>query len=33
MPADVMILTGERTMLDYLVRPFVESFTKSFRES
>lgn len=33
MPADVMILTGERTLLDYLVRPFVESVTKSFRES
>ncbi len=25
MPADVMILTGERTLLDYLVRPFIES--------
>ena len=33
MPADVMILTGERTLLDYLIRPFVESVTKSFRES
>jgi HlyD family type I secretion membrane fusion protein len=33
MPADVMILTGERTLLDYLVRPFIESVTKSFRES
>ncbi len=33
MPADVMILTGERTLLDYLIRPFVESLTKSFRES
>jgi HlyD family type I secretion membrane fusion protein len=33
MPTDVMILTGERTLLDYLVRPFVESVTKSFRES
>ena len=33
MPADVMILTGERTMLDYLVRPFIESVTKSFREN
>lgn len=33
MPTDVMILTGERTLLDYLVRPFVESITKSFRES
>jgi HlyD family type I secretion membrane fusion protein len=33
MPTDVMILTGERTPLDYLVRPFVESVTRSFRES
>ena len=33
MPADVMILTGERTILDYLIRPFTESLTKSFRES
>ncbi|MGI9508005.1 MAG: HlyD family type I secretion periplasmic adaptor subunit [Geminicoccaceae bacterium] len=33
MPADVMILTGERTVVDYLIRPFVESITKSFRES
>jgi HlyD family type I secretion membrane fusion protein len=33
MPTDVMILTGERTLLDYLVRPLVESVTKSFRES
>ena len=33
MPADVMILTGERTLLDYLMRPFIESVTKSFREN
>ena len=33
MPADVMILTGERTVLEYLVRPFIDSITKSFRES
>jgi HlyD family secretion protein len=33
MPADVMIVTGEQTLLDYLVRPFIESVTKSFRES
>jgi hypothetical protein len=33
MPAEVMILTGERTMLDYLVRPFIQSITRSFRES
>jgi HlyD family type I secretion membrane fusion protein len=33
MPADVMILTGERTLLDYLLRPFIRSMTRSFRES
>lgn len=33
MPAEVMILTGERTMLDYLLRPFVQSVTRGFRES
>jgi HlyD family type I secretion membrane fusion protein len=33
MPAEVMILTGERTLLDYLVRPFIQSVTRSFRES
>lgn len=33
MPAEVMILTGERTLLDYLLRPFVQSITRSFRES
>jgi HlyD family type I secretion membrane fusion protein len=33
MPAEVMILTGERTLLDYFLRGFLESVTKSFRES
>lgn len=33
MPADVFIITGERTALDYLIRPFVLSFMKSFKES
>lgn len=33
MPAEVFILTGERTALDYLVRPLVESVTRSFRET
>ena len=33
MPAEVFILTGERTALDYLVRPFLESITRSFRET
>ena len=32
MPAEVMILTGERTVLDYLLRPLLNSFIKSFRE-
>jgi len=33
MPAEVMILTGDRTLLDYLLRPLLDSITKSFRES
>ena len=34
MPAEVMLLTGEeQTPLDYLLRPLLESITKSFRES
>lgn len=33
MTAEVMILTGERTLLDYVLRPLLESFIKSFRES
>lgn len=33
MPADVMILTGERTMLDYLLKPFTDSLHRSFREN
>lgn len=32
MPADVYVLTGDRTTLDYLVRPFFDSLGKSFRE-
>lgn len=32
MPADVLIVTGRRTMLSYLVRPLRESFGKAFRE-
>ena len=32
MPAEVMILTGERTPLQYLLRPLLESVTKSFRQ-
>ena len=33
MPADVMIMTGERTLLDYLVEPLTSSFRQSFNES
>jgi HlyD family secretion protein/epimerase transport system membrane fusion protein len=33
MPAEVLIQTGERTLLDYLVQPFIDSIRRSFRES
>ena len=33
MPAEVMILTGERTLLDYLLRPLYDAVRKAFRES
>ncbi len=32
MPADVLIVTGERTMLDYLTQPFRDAFRRGFRE-
>jgi HlyD family type I secretion membrane fusion protein len=32
MPAEVMILTGERTFLDYLLRPFYDAIRNAFRE-
>lgn len=32
MPAEVMILTGERTFLDYLLQPFYDAVRKAFRE-
>jgi HlyD family type I secretion membrane fusion protein len=32
MPADVFIETGERTFFDYLMRPLMDSFLRSFRE-
>jgi epimerase transport system membrane fusion protein len=32
MPAEVMIKTGERTLLNYLLRPLLDSFARSFRE-
>ena len=33
MPAEAMIITGERTMLDYLVDPIRNSFRRALRES
>ncbi|KEO51150.1 HlyD family type I secretion periplasmic adaptor subunit [Thioclava pacifica] len=33
MPADVMLLTGERSLFDYMLRPFADSLRGSFRES
>lgn len=33
MPADVMILTGERTVFDFVLKPFSDSLRLSFRES
>lgn len=32
MPASVLIRTGERTMLSYLLKPFLERIDKSFKE-
>ena len=32
MPAAVLIRTGERTMLSYLLKPFLERLDKSFTE-
>ncbi len=33
MPAEVMILTGERTVLNYLIAPISRSFRRAFREN
>jgi len=33
MPADVMIVTGERTLLDYLIEPLTDTLRRSLRES
>jgi HlyD family type I secretion membrane fusion protein len=33
MPAEVMVMTTQRTFLDYLVEPLVNSIRRSFRES
>jgi HlyD family secretion protein/epimerase transport system membrane fusion protein len=32
MPADILIVTGERTMAEYLLRPFLDAIWRSFRE-
>ena len=32
MPAEVIIVTGERTPLEYLMRPLLDSFARAFRE-
>jgi HlyD family secretion protein/epimerase transport system membrane fusion protein len=33
MPADVLIVTGQRTMVDYLLQPFLDALWRSFRET
>ena len=33
MPAEVMVLDGQQTLLNYLLSPFIDSFNRSFRES
>jgi HlyD family secretion protein len=33
MPADVLIVTGERTMAEYLFQPFLDAIWRSFRET
>jgi len=33
MPAEVYIMTGRRTVLDYLLRPLYDSLGRAFRES
>ncbi|QQO20312.1 HlyD family type I secretion periplasmic adaptor subunit [Bradyrhizobium diazoefficiens] len=33
MPVDVSIVTGQRTLLDYLIQPLTDSFAHAFRES
>ena len=32
MPAEVIIKTGERTLLEYLLQPLTDSFARSFKE-
>ena len=33
MQAEVMIVTGQRTTLDYLLQPLIQSFNRAFRET
>lgn len=33
MPAEVMIMTGERTALEYIIQPVLDTFRRSFREN
>jgi HlyD family secretion protein/epimerase transport system membrane fusion protein len=33
MPADVLIVTGERTMAEYIFQPFLDAIWRSFRET
>lgn len=33
MPADIYIKTGERTFLEYMLRPVMDSFSRAFRET
>jgi HlyD family secretion protein/epimerase transport system membrane fusion protein len=33
MPAEVLIVTGERTMAEYLLQPFLDALWRSFRET
>jgi hypothetical protein len=32
MPVRAMVVTGERMLLDYLLQPLHDSFTRGFRE-
>jgi hypothetical protein len=32
MPAEVLIITGKRTLADYLLAPVTDSFVRAFRE-
>ena len=32
MPADVLVVTGERTMVTYLLRPFLDAVWRTLRE-